>query len=387
MAQPRKILWISCVGEKGGAEVYLLNFLRHLDRRRFAPSVVLLRPGPLADELKALDVPVHGFAAHRMRHVWNVGLAILKLARLIRDEGASLVHSNGFRAHTYGGLAAQLAGVPEIWNVFTVEKDGLYTSANLRIPTAHTIAICPPTADYFIARGCPTSMIWPSIDPQRLSLRAPRASLAQRYKIPVDAQWVAMGARLQRYKGHAFFIRALAALPPEMHNVHAVILGGTLFGMEPSYPDELKSLAASLGVAARVHFPGFVPDEDLYGFVAESELVVHPALEEDFGLIVAEAQGLGRPVLAFASVGPAAIIDADKTGRLVETGNQDKFSAALADLLAAPNRLREWGDAGRERALRLFDAREATRQLERIYASCLNPVPDLNPQAVAAAHE
>ena len=375
MNSPANILWISCVGEKGGAEVYLLNLLRHLDRGRFNPMVALLRPGPLEEDLRALGVRTFILDAHRMRNVVAVGKAILALVNIIRQEKISLIHSNGFRAHVYGGLAAKLAGIPEVWLAHTAEKPGLATSLIRRIPTRHVVANCPRTADYFVAHGFPTSLIWPGVDVEQLSNGTSREELAARFGLPLAARWVSMGARLQRFKGQDYFIRALAGIAAAQSDVHGVIIGSNLFGLEQDYLAELKALAGALGLAGRIHFTGFISDADVYGLLAASELLVHPALDEDFGLIVAEAQALGRPVLAFASVGPAAIVADGQTGRLVPVGDQRLLAAALDELLAQPATLRRWGAAGRERAPRLFGVPACTRQLERIYATCLRPGP------------
>ncbi len=180
---------------------------------------------------------------------------------------------------------------------------------------------------------------------------------------------------MQRYKGHEFFLRAMAALPAGFENVQGVIIGGSLFGQEPAYESEMKALADQLDIRDRVKFTGFIDDADLHGFVSESELVVHAALDEDFGLIVAEAQAMGKPVLAFASVGPAEILAPEETGRLVPVGNQEELNHALVELLAAPERLSRWGEAGRARSSRLFAVGQAARQLERIYATCLPADP------------
>src|SRR5262245_60322370 len=196
MGQPAKVLWISCVGEKGGAEVYMINFLRHLDRGRFDPHVALLRPGPLADELRGLGFGVYVFPTHRMRNAAAVGRAILQLRALVRRDGFSLVHSNGFRAHVYGGLAARLAGVPEVWSVHTVERPGLSTRAILRLPTTHVTANCERTADYFAAQGLPVDMIWPPVDVAGLADATPRDVLAARYGLPAAGRWIGLGARL-----------------------------------------------------------------------------------------------------------------------------------------------------------------------------------------------
>jgi glycosyltransferase involved in cell wall biosynthesis len=166
-------------------------------------------------------------------------------------------------------------------------------------------------------------------------------------------------------------LRALAALPPDLSDVHGVIIGGALFGMEQSYLEELKTLAGSLGIARRVRFTGFVSDADVHGLLGRCELLVHPALEEDFGLTIAEAQALGRPVLAFASSGPAQIIRDGQTGRLVPVGDQAALSAGLREMLGQPATLWRWGEAGRERVLRCFGVGAAATQLARCYAACL----------------
>lgn len=373
MAWPVKVLWISCVGERGGAEVYMLNLLRRLDRTRFMPAVAMLRPGPLERDVQELGVPVHSLASHRMRQIFSVGRAIQTLARLIHEHGYHLVHSNGFRAHVYGGLAAWRTGTREIWTVHTVEQPGFSTRAILRIPTTQVVANCHRTADYFVAQGCPTSLIWPGVDLEQLEYRAPRAALEAKYHLPPGSRWILQGTRLQRYKGHEFLLRALAALPPALAHVHAVIIGGTLFGMEADYPAELRALAGQLGIASRVHFTGFIDDHrELYGFQAAADLVVHPALDEDFGLIVAECQALGIPALAFASPGPMAIIQEGETGCLVPIGDQVALSAALADMLHDPERLRQWGLAARERSRRRFSAVNLAAQLERLYLAALD---------------
>ncbi len=370
----RKVLWISSVGEKGGAEVYMLNLLKHLDRTRFEPTVALLRPGPLEADLRRTDVRVIHLPAHRMRDVVRVGQTIQTLSARIRDEELDLVHSNGFRAHVYGGAAAALARVPALWTVHTAEQDGLSTSAILRIPARRVIANCHRTARYFVQKGHTTSLLWPSVDPEALAQITPRKTVADKYRLPEQARWICMGPRLQRYKGHEFFLRALAAFPPEQRDVHGIVMGGTLFGMEPDYPEELKALARELGIHDRLHFTSHVDaSADVYGIIAGSELLAHPALDEDFGLIIAEAQALGRAVIAFSSVGPAEIVVDGETGRLTPIGQQAAFTSALVDALGNPERRRAWGMAGRERALKRYGVSAAVRQLERIYESEAEP--------------
>src|SRR5262245_5349680 len=117
----KKVLWISCVAERGGAEVYMVNFLRRLDPARFEASVVFLRPGPLEEQLRSEGVSTHVLPAHRMRNLVSVCRCVLAISRIVRLAGIHLVHSNMFRGHAYGGWAARRAGVPEVWSVHSAE--------------------------------------------------------------------------------------------------------------------------------------------------------------------------------------------------------------------------------------------------------------------------
>lgn len=374
ITSPVKFAWVSMVGEKGGAEVVMVNTLRGLNRELFHPAVFLLRPGPLAAELQAMGVEVYQLKAHRMRNLFAVASSIRAIARTVRRERIRLLHSNAFRGHVYGGLAAKLAGVPEVWTVHTFERPGLFTWAVLKIPSSQVIANCPRTSDYYRSAGFPNTIIWPGVDIARLEQGAARPVLAERYGIPAVARWVSLGARLQRFKGHLYFIRALAALPPQLRDVHGIIIGGSLFGMEQDYPGELKAEAAKLGIAGRVHFTGFISDADVAGFLAASDVVVHPALDEDFGLTVAEAQALGRPVVAFAAAGPAAIIEHEQTGLLVPVGDQTALTAALARALSEPQSLAAWGRAAKARARANFSNEAQVKQTEAIYQRLLSAV-------------
>jgi glycosyltransferase involved in cell wall biosynthesis len=378
MAPLIKIAWVSAVGEKGGAEVTMLRTFRYLDLQRFAPSVFMLRPGPLEEELRELKVPIHAIAAHRMRNLVGVMRAVIAMRRVIRREGIQLLHSNGFRPHAYGGLAARWARIPEVWTVHSPERGTLFNRLILGIPSTQVIANCPRTSDYFTSVGHANEMIWPGIDIARLERGTPRHVLAERFKLPLQAPWISTAARLQRYKGQHHVVRALASLPPQSPPVHAIVIGGALFGMELDYLQELQDEARRLGVADRVHFPGFVSDEDVAGLLGASAVVVHAALDEDFGITVAEAQILGRPVVAFAAVGPGYIIVDGETGRLVPVGDQSALNSALAATLADPATMERWGQAGCARSREHFGIDTHVQKTEAIYLRCVH-APTTNP--------
>ena len=361
------------MGEKGGAESLMLECIRALDRRAFEAHVIQLRPGPLEALIREAGGVPHVLAQHRIREVHKVAGAVRAIRNLARREDFQLLHSNGFRAHLYGGPAAWWAGIPEVWTTFTFEAPTWGNRAILKIPTRRVLAICPRTEDFFRQAGQPTTMIWPGVNVAALEARAdraPRAVLAEKYRLPTDRPWLVSGARLQRYKGQLDFLEALAK-SPRAAGTHGIIIGGSLFGAESEYALELKARAQTLGLTERVTFTGFVSDDELAGFLAAAHLVVHPASHEDFGLTVAEAQVLRVPVLAYDEVGPAAILRHGETGWLAPVGDIGRLTELLEDILAHPERMPAVGAAGRRRVAAEFGAEEHARRTMEEYRRAL----------------
>ena len=118
----------------------MIECLRSLNRSQFQPHVIQLRPGPLEQALKEIDVRVHVLSQHRMREVHRIAQTILQIRGIVRHEGLLFLHSNGFRAHVYGGIGAVISGVKEVWTTHTVEQPGWATSLILSIPTQHVLA-------------------------------------------------------------------------------------------------------------------------------------------------------------------------------------------------------------------------------------------------------
>ncbi len=366
MKTPIPIAWISCVGEKGGAETLMIECLRALDRDAFEPHVIQLRPGPLEGMLRDIGVRVHVLAEHRMRQVGKVAGAIAAIRRLVQSEKLALLHSNGFRAHVYGGIGAAVSGIPEVWTTHTVERAGLSTSAILAIPTDGVLANCPRTAEFFKGRvNAPVELVWPAVNPDVLERAPSREQLVLTYGLPPSARWVSIGGRLQRYKGQAEFLQALAAV--RGGNLHGVVIGGSLFGQESDYQRELRELAVALGLRERVTFTGFIPDADVAGLFKASYVTLHPAHDEDFGLAVAEAQALGVATIAFAAVGPAAIVVDGETGWLVPVGDQGGLNRCLGEALVNSDETARRGGNARESCRRRFGIQEHVRKTMDIY--------------------
>jgi glycosyltransferase involved in cell wall biosynthesis len=106
----------------------------------------------------------------------------------------------------------------------------------------------------------------------------------------------------------------------EAANRHALPLD--VIGKGP----ELSRLQGLAGPSVRLH--GWQPDEAVRRAMAEATAVV-VAAEEDFGLVMVEAQASGRPPVAFASGGATEIIEDGVTGYLFPEQEPDSIAAAM----------------------------------------------------------
>jgi glycosyltransferase involved in cell wall biosynthesis len=174
--------------------------------------------------------------------------------------------------------------------------------------------------------------------------------------LPADARVLLAVARLERQKGVDVALRALAAVRRSEPRAVLVVLG------EGPERGALEALARELGVADAVFLPGRVGD--VAALLAASDLLVHPARWEGFGLGPLEAMLAGKPVVASRVSSLPELVADGATGRLVPPDDPDALAGAVCDLLAdAPLRAR-LGEAGRERARVEFSvARMADRTL------------------------
>lgn len=129
-------------------------------------------------------------------------------------------------------------------------------------------------------------------------------------------------ARMVRGKGQAEIIRAMARLGGR--RVTAVIIGDG-----PEEPD-LKQLAAELGVADRVRFPGH--RTDLHNFYNAAAVFLMPCLDESMGVVILEALAYRLPIVAYDSGCISEFIRSGENGFLVPR-NVDALVGAIERVL------------------------------------------------------
>jgi glycosyltransferase involved in cell wall biosynthesis len=98
---------------------------------------------------------------------------------------------------------------------------------------------------------------------------------------------------------------------------------------------KLEALAAELGVASCVSFPGFV--DNPFSYMASASVFVLSSRNEGLPMVLLEALACGTPIVATdCPAGPREILEAGKYGSLVPVGDPEALAHAIEDTLDHP---------------------------------------------------
>ena len=141
-----------------------------------------------------------------------------------------------------------------------------------------------------------------------------------------------------------------------------LVVAGRLPTQDSAFAPDPRPIAAALGIADRVHFTGFVPEEDKPALYAGALAFAFPSSYEGFGLPVLEALSCGTPVV----VGLGSSLDevAGPGGLAVTPKNADELAQALLRLSIEPALRQDLASAGLAHAAQFSWRQVAVATLE-----------------------
>jgi glycosyltransferase involved in cell wall biosynthesis len=133
---------------------------------------------------------------------------------------------------------------------------------------------------------------------------------------------------LQPRKNQIGLIRAFAAMianrPSLKHHL-------VLTGKETWFAPRVRQEALKSGFADRIHFTGFVTDEELRELYNACDCFVFPSFYEGFGMPILEAMACGRAVACSNTSAMPEV--ADGAGILFDPGNPESIRHCMEDIL------------------------------------------------------
>ena len=357
----RDFLFVQSTTEVGGAETVLLNLLEASEELRRRSLVVTLGfgEGNLPDRLRALGAEVVELKMARLRHPWKVVPTLRRVHAIARAAGVRAIIGNGGHPQVIGGLTARLAGARSVFMAHMIYPSPIWKNDPLDVlALAGPLGYGPSVSRAALEQ---MSRLRPSVRNELLyngtPIREVAAADAQEARTELGVRdgdvLVGVFGRLQRWKGQDVFVEAAGEVARVRGDVKFAIVGGSVFGLEPEFLEGLKRRTVALGLADRIVFTGF--RTDAARLMAACDIVCHTSrVPEPFGLVVVEAMGLGRPVIASAGGGPSEIIASETEGILVPPDNSKALAEAMMSLIADPQRRHLIGANGRARVRSQF---------------------------------
>jgi colanic acid/amylovoran biosynthesis glycosyltransferase len=283
------------------------------------------------------------------------------VAQRTRAERARHVHAHfAGPCADVGGMAAALAGVPFTLTVHAVDMWHAVNSPDLarRVSPAQAVV----TATEYNAQqlrkvvpGVPVHVVRYAIAPQE---PAPA---------PADGPVLCV-ARFVSKKAVDLLVKALPLLPREHGGIRLELIG------EGPLEEELRALAAQLGVEQRVDFLGAQPPDvvaEAYERCSVFALPCRVAPDGDrdsLRVVLLEALARAVPVVTTDAIAPEVVFDGS-TGRVVPAESPEALARAIADLLDDREHARRLAMQGRELVRDVATREQSVAALREIFTS------------------
>ncbi|MEP6667601.1 MAG: glycosyltransferase [Chthoniobacter sp.] len=360
-----KILHVVNSLDPGGMENGVVNLARGLESRGFETHVACLeRRGVFSGRLPASSkVLLLGKSGG-----FSPGAA-WRLARAITQLRPDVIHSHNLGPLIYSGLATA-GGRRCPW----LQGEHSQLTAEERLPrrlrqrrwlyrgchTIHTVSTA--MREELVACGFPAQKIVAIANGVDTGRFAPGGRIAARAAlgVPPDALCIGIVGRFGPFKRHRQLIEAFEQIVPRLPRARLLIAGGG--GSEEA------------AVHQRVQASSFRPLIHLAGFQNEPracyqamDLLVVPSINEGLSNAALEAMACGVPALVRSGCGHEQIITHGHDGWIAGLDSSADLAGSLAEILAEPIRLVDFGRNARKKVTSHFSLESMITSYEHLY--------------------
>lgn len=368
-------------GLVGGSHLSALKLIETLDRTRFKPLILLHRDeGPLADLLRAeglepevAPMPIFVGPGTRLSPamVWNSVRHIRRAVAFLRNRGVRIVHTNEGSMHATWSLPARLAGAKHVWHHRgNPRAAGLRFLAPILANRVVSVSRFAAPAPGLLSARRKCSVVSSPFDTGLVNTdrEAARKSVLAAIDASPDTRILLFLGHFADRKRPLIFVDMIAELR-ELRPSFPIV--GLMFGedFEPGQKALVEQRISERGLTEIVRLMGF--RRPIESWLAGSDLLIVPAVEEPFGRTLIEAMLLGTPVIAAASGGNIEAIRDRETGILVPPDQAVSFARHAIDLLLDPARAQQIAARARAEAQTKFGIERHASAIAAIYREVL----------------
>lgn len=380
----KHILFIHQSAELYGSDKTLLLLLKHLDKIKYTPIVILPSDGPLKHEIEKEKIKV---VVAPVLKIYRKMFTLKNLAVFFRDIKTSvsildilnkqynfdLVYSNTL-AVLLGMIYARKRKIKHLWHVheiivhpkFIASLFPKLLSKYADVVVCNSFATMKNVVERKKDLENKTTVIYNGIDIQKSDTTI---CLKKDFGFNDSDIVVTLVGRISRLKGHKWLLDTFVKYFDQNNNVKLLFIGSPVEGQE-YYLTEIERFIFENKLGKKVKIISFT--KNLSQLWNITDIAIMPSTEaESFGLVAVEAMLAKKPVIGSNHGGLKEIIVNNETGLLVEPCNIEALYEALSRLIENPELRTSFGENGYDRAIKEFSTEKYIHQFEIIFSEIL----------------
>jgi glycosyltransferase involved in cell wall biosynthesis len=284
-------------------------------------------------------------------HDWLAAKALVRAKNELGRAVLLTMHSTEFGRcgnELHGGMSARIR---------EIEWEGMYV-ANRVICVSRALA--DEIAWLYSVPHDKMKVIYNGVDVRRFDVRVNQKRVRRECCVGLDDPLVLFAGRMARQKGPDLLVEAIPGVLARVPRARFVFAGDGDLRLS------LERRVAECDLNESVRFVGYRSGRPLVDLFKTADAVCVPSRNEPFGIVVLEAWGASRPVIASRNGGPDEFVTDRNTG-LVISPDVDQLSQAMCAILHDPAEARRMGAAGRKEAESRFDWNIIAEQTLSVY--------------------
>ena len=386
--EPVRILRLIARLNMGGPALHVAYLTRGLDERGYVTTLgagsLGRGEGSMAFVAEELGVDVVTIPQlHREVSPVLDPISARRIAQLIREVRAHILHTHTAKAGAVGRTAALLAGDARppivvhtfhghvLRGYFDPARTAVYREVerSLARVTTRLVAVSPEVRDELVDLGVAPAekfsvvRLGIDLDSRIVEASSDGAELRTAYGIPPDAFVVGWVGRMTAIKRLPDVLASFARLRESGVDARLCLVGDG--------PDReaVERRAHELGIARYVLSLGY--QRDIAPYYALFDALVLPSGNEGTPVVAIESLAAGTPVVATRVGGVPDVVSDGVDGFLVQVGDVEGIANALQRLASDPALRHAMGAAGRERTLPRYKVGRLVDDVDDLYRKLL----------------
>ena len=319
----------------------------------------------------------------------------LNLTQVKALKGIDVVHTHTWYVSMAGFMAKKLYGTPFVLTTHSLEplrawKAEQLGSGYVMSSWMEQTAILDADAVIAVSKGTQEDILraYPAIDPKRIHViyngidlkeyqKTSETAALAKYGVDTALPYVLFVGRITRQKGVTHLVDAIRYMPPE---TQVVLCAGA-----PDTPEIAEEMRQKVEDASKLNprivwIEKMVTKPEAIQLYSNAQVFCCPSVYEPFGIINLEAMACRAPVVASSTGGIKEVVVDGETGFLVPfaqdpvmgfAAEPEQFAKDLgtkvSELLADPEKCRQFGEAGRRRVEETFSWTAIAEQTIALY--------------------